>query len=80
MEKEKKPYEKISYNREYNANNYERFNYIVPKGKKDIIKSAAARRGISTNAYITMAVDALLQLDGLPTTPDPGTDPADTTE
>lgn len=80
MEKEKKTYEKISYNREYNANNYERFNYIVPKGKKDIIKSAAARRGMSSNAYITMAVDALLQLDGMPTAPDPGTDPANRNE
>ena len=61
------------------AENYDRINYMVEKGKKDIIKSAAARRGISTNAYITMAVDAFLQLDGLPTAPDPGTDPADTT-
>ena len=60
--------------------NYDRINYMVAKGKKDIIKSAAARREISSNVYITMAVDALLQLDGLPTTPDPGTDPADTTE
>ena len=77
---EKKPYEKISYNREYNANNYDRVNFTVPKGKREIIKSAAARRGISTNAYLTMAVDALLQLDGLQTTPDPGTDPAATTE
>lgn len=76
---EKKPYEKISYNREYNANNYDRVNFTVPKGKREIIKSAAARRGISTNAYLTMAVDALLQLDGLPTALDPGTDPADTT-
>lgn len=76
---EKKPYEKISYNREYNEQNYDRVNFTVPKGKREIIKSAAARRGISTNAYITMAVDALLQLDGLPTTPDPGTDPADIT-
>lgn len=76
---EKKPYEKISYNREYNEQNYDRVNFTVPKGKREIIKSAAARRGISTNAYITMAVDALLQLDGLPTAPDPGTDPADTT-
>ena len=60
--------------------NYDRINYMVAKGKKEIIKSAAARRGISTNAYITMAVDAFLQLDGLPTAPDPGTDPAGTTE
>lgn len=76
---EKKPYEKISYNREYNEQNYDRVNFTVPKGKREIIKSAAARRGISTNAYITMAVDAFLQLDGLPTAPDPGTDPADIT-
>ena len=67
-------------NNKFATENYDRINYMVAKGKKDIIKSAAARREISSNVYITMAVDALLQLDGLPTTPDPGTDPADTTE
>lgn len=64
----------------YASENYDQMRYLVPKGKKDIIKSAAARRGISSNAYINMAVDALLQLDGLPTAPDPGTDPADPNE
>lgn len=62
------------------AEKYDQVRYLVPKGKKDIIKTAAARRGMSSNAYITMAVDALLQLDGMPTAPDPGTDPADRNE
>ena len=73
-------YDKIKYNNQYNSANYDRINYTVEKGKREIIKSAAARRGISSNAYINMAVDALLQLDGLPTVPAPGTDPAETTE
>lgn len=59
--------------------NYDRINYMVAKGKKDIIKSAATRRGISTNAYITMAVDALLALDGMQGTgrTDPVEDPTE---
>ena len=55
----------------YQAATYDQMRYLVPKGKKDVIKAAAAARGISTNAYITMAVDALLQMDGVPV-PDRG--------
>lgn len=58
------------------AENYDQVRYLVPKGKKEIIKAAATARGISTNAYITMAVDALLQLDGVPA-PDRGDVPTE---
>lgn len=40
----------------YNAKAYDRINFVVPKGKKDIIKAAAAAAGQSTNAYIVQAV------------------------
>lgn len=40
----------------YNAKAYDRINFIVPKGQKDIIKAAAEAAGQSTNAYIVQAV------------------------
>lgn len=42
---------------------YDQVRYLVPKGKKEIIKAAAERRGMSTNAYINAAVDAALARD-----------------
>lgn len=42
---------------------YDQVRYLVPKGKKEIIKAAAARRGVSVNAYINAAVDAALAKD-----------------
>lgn len=59
-------FDKIKYNNQFNAKAYDRINYTVPKGKRNIIKAAADRRGISTNAYINMAVDAALSADGVP--------------
>lgn len=56
-------YNKIKYNNQFNAQNYDRINYTVEKGKREIIKAAAERRGMSTNAYINAAVDAALAKD-----------------
>lgn len=42
---------------------YDQVRYLVPKGKKETIKAAAARRGVSVNAYINAAVDAALARD-----------------
>lgn len=61
---QKKPYEKISYNREYNEKNYDRVALTVPKGKKEEIKSAAAAAGESVNAYIAIAIAERMQRDG----------------
>lgn len=47
----------------YLAEAYDQVRYLVPKGKKEIIKDAAARRGMSVNAYINAAVDAALARD-----------------
>ena len=44
----------------YVRNNYDRINVTFPKGKKEIIKSAADEAGESVNAYITKAVDMRL--------------------
>lgn len=40
----------------YNEKAYDRINYVVQAGYKDIIKEAAERAGLSVNAYITQAV------------------------
>lgn len=40
----------------YVKNNYDRINFTVPKGQKDVIKQAAENAGESVNAYIYEAV------------------------
>ena len=40
----------------WNAKNYDRIVLVVPKGEKEIIKSAAEQEGKSVNAYILEAV------------------------
>lgn len=49
----------------YNAKNYDRINYMTPKGGRDILKQAASLHGVSTNAYITAALEKALAEDGL---------------
>ena len=46
------------------ANNYDRVNLTVPKGKKDIIKAHAESRGESVNSFINRAVDETIKRDG----------------
>lgn len=47
----------------YMRDHYDRINFVVEQGKKEIIKAAAERRGMSTNAFINAAVDAALAQD-----------------
>ena len=47
----------------YMRDHYDRINYVVEQGKREILKAAAARRGVSVNAYINAAVDAALAKD-----------------
>ena len=54
MEKEK--FNKIDYNNQFNAKKYDRISFLVPKGEKEAIKSAAERAGKSVNSYILEAV------------------------
>ena len=41
----------------YNKKAYDRIDIIVPKGKRDVIKSFARRQGKSTNRFINDAID-----------------------
>ena len=42
---------------------YDRINVLVPKGRKDEIKAAAAKAGESMNQYIVGAVDDRMERD-----------------
>ncbi len=47
----------------YNAENYERISLVVPKGKKEAIKSHAESQGESLNGFISRAIDETMQND-----------------
>lgn len=47
----------------YNAANYERVELRLKKGKKDILKSHAAKRGESLNEFVNRAIDCQLERD-----------------
>ena len=47
----------------YVKNNYDRLDVTLPKGKKDVIKEAAEKQGISVNGFINAAVDEKLKRD-----------------
>ncbi len=54
MEKEK--FNKVAYDNAFIKEKYDRINFVVPKGEKEAIKTAAERAGKSVNAYILEAV------------------------
>ena len=41
----------------YNKKAYDRIDIIVPKGKREVIKSFARKQGKSTNRFINDAID-----------------------
>ena len=43
--------------RKYNIKAYERINYVLPKGGKALIVTAAERERLSANAFLKVAVD-----------------------
>ncbi len=43
---------RAEYKNNFGREHYERFNLVVPKGMKGIIRGLAADRGMSVNAYI----------------------------
>ena len=48
----------------YMAENYDRVNLTMPKGRKDEIKAHAENRGESVNAFINRAIDEAMERDG----------------
>ena len=55
---------KAEWQNNYIARTYDRINFVVPKGGKDIIRAAADRAGQSVNAYILQAVQQRMTADG----------------
>ena len=45
------------------ADNLDRINLTVPKGKKDEIKAHAERQGESVNGFINRAIDQTIEQD-----------------
>lgn len=45
----------------FNAANYDRIELRVEKGKKDIIKAHAEKKGESVNAFINRAIDGTME-------------------
>ena len=62
MDSEKK-FDKVKYDNEYIANNYDRVNLTMPKGKKDKVLQHAKQKGESVNAFINRAIDETIQRD-----------------
>ena len=50
-------------NRKWDAANLDRISIAVVKGKKDEIKAAAERSGLSMNQYIEKAIDEKMSRD-----------------
>ena len=45
----------------YMAENYDRVNLTMPKGRKDEIKAHAEKNGESVNAFINRAIDETME-------------------
>lgn len=53
-----KRYESMTdYKNEWAAQNYDRINLTVPRGRKEAIQERAARKNLSVNAYINQLID-----------------------
>ena len=56
--------EKSAYRNSWIAEKLDRINLTMPKGKKEQVKAAADSLGLSVNAYINLAIDEWMKLDG----------------
>ncbi len=63
MARTKNPeFNQIKYQNNFNKENYDRIEFITPKGKKAVIKDAAKAAGQSTSEYINQAIDDRMRL------------------
>lgn len=51
------------YKRKFNSENYDRIELTVKKGKKEIFKNHAAKRGETLNGFINRAMTETLERD-----------------
>lgn len=50
--KESKPFDGTAYKNSFNAEKYDRFSLMFPKGERDLAREYAKQRGESLNAFI----------------------------
>ncbi len=55
--------EKSAYRNSWIAEKLDRINLTMPKGKKEQVKEAADKIGLSVNAYINLAIDERMERD-----------------
>ena len=53
-------FNQIQYQNQYNKEKYDRVNLTMPKGKKDLLKTAAAERNMSVNEFINALIDQVI--------------------
>ena len=53
----------------YVKKHYDRLDLTVPKGKKEVIKNHAAKRGESMNGFVVRAIDETIKRDNPNWTP-----------
>lgn len=51
-ENSKKAFNGTAYKNEFNAEKYDRFSLMFPKGERDLVREYAKQRGESLNAFI----------------------------
>lgn len=56
---------RTEYKNKFLAENYERINIALKKGRKEIIKTAASAAGMSVNGYIEMCIARQMKRDGI---------------
>lgn len=56
-----KKFDKVSYNNTFNLKSYDRLNIMVQKGKKEIIKSHADKKGESLNSFVNRAITETME-------------------
>ena len=63
MDEQKKKFNKVAYDNAFIAQNYDRVNLTVPKGKKNQIKECAEAQGDTVNGFINKAIDEKMARD-----------------
>lgn len=56
-------YEKVAYNNQYNAEKYDRYSLMLPKGTKEQYKAHAESRGEKLNSFIQRAIRETIERD-----------------
>lgn len=56
-------FDQSQYVNEYIKNNYDRINFKIPKGKRDVLKKTAEKNNTSVNQLIISAVEEKYKID-----------------